>query len=329
MTDGSPLNLSGFGQRQRFGPQYSLGDSGATPWMPGWALPQTVPTQQYIQFPGLNLADWGGQGNLPLPVVLSGMTPFENTGGPAALPRAPDMSITVSDTGTPVEVDGVTWIVFDSGFAVVDNGDGSVTVTSSLTGASGSLSAAAPLLVTGSASFSSTVSLSLSCDTASSFTVSGGSLSLQAISVTPPAELGLLSGATVDAKGRVTALSRQFMGWYRLHAASRSSGDPYWTYVLKRQKAKASWPFMEDETTSDASNPLTISTAWNLQETGNSSSTVGGHDVSSVSGTGDIALDDYSGYFVSHAVLGHFVQVWKIGSEYFFDRPMHVYGTCT
>lgn len=327
------LDTDGMGQRNVYGPQFSFGmDGGATPFVPGIGNPSSAASQPYAPFPVLNLQNYGGYAPFNIPSAVTGS--IGEFGAPPQFQLSQaggsDIQILYYDTSgaSPVltTVSQPTSVLLDGSVNVTDDGNGNLTAVFTGSGTAGTLTASPPLAQSGS-SFSSSISLALSYDSTNSF-ASTSPLTLKTITVTAPTSLGVVSDMTVDTFGRVTAYTKQWMGWYKISSSVRIAGNAYWAYSLERQESKATWPFMQTSTTYDGANPLNI-TAYNLEETANTgTTTANGYNISSVAGTGDLPLTDYTGYYIGAARQYQFVQVWKIGSVYFFSANNFVYGTC-
>ena len=330
------LDTSGFGQENMFGPQFVLGaGQNQSPYQPQISFPSPTSTQQFIPWTGIGLNNYGGYFPFNLPSAVTGAINFgapQSTagGGSQTMLNQQASGLTLSyydsSSGSPVQVDvpSASSLFIQGSVSVTDDGSGNLTAVISSGGSSGTLTSTLP--ITGSGSMASNITLALNYDTTNSF-ASGSSLTLKSVSQTVPVDFGLVSDISVDSWGRVTAWTRQWMGFYKITSASRVSGQGYWSYSLKRQEQAASWPFVQDATTYDSSNPLTI-TAYNMYEIGNTTSVAAGYNISNVSGTSDPSLTDYTGYKLTSALTGQLVQVWKIGSVYMFSSINRIYGTC-
>lgn len=176
----------------------------------------------------------------------------------------------------------------------------------------------------------------INVDTTDSFEpTAGGTLELQAISVTPtdaaiPA-MTLPTDITIDNRGRVTAETTRSIGLFKITKADRVDGQVFWTYTLKRLYDSdatvapiTSFPFTEGRGTTY--------TAYNGLEVANTSSLVYDLDVGSASGTGGIALTGtYDGFFYNSVPVGTVVLAIKEGNvnpQWWFTAPNSITGAC-
>ena len=176
----------------------------------------------------------------------------------------------------------------------------------------------------------------INVDTTDSFEpTAGGTLELQAISVTPTAAAipatTLATDITIDNKGRVTAETTRDIGLFIITKADRISGNTFWTYTLKRLYDSdavggsiPAFPFTEGRGSSF--------TAYNGLEVGNTASIVYGLDVGSTSGTGAITLTGtYDGFSYDAVPIGTVVMCIKEGNvnaQWWFTAPNQIYGAC-
>lgn len=276
------------------------------PWIPGPPVGGFNPTNIFI--------GGGTGGNTE---VFNGTNGTNGTNGGGSDPiscRFYDIS------SNEVTVDPVSQIFFNfPDGEVTDAGNGVVEVTYSTGGATGSLTATLPVVVTPPGSMSSNKLLSLNYDSTDSFVLAGGSsLQLKVITVTPPTDVGLVSDVTVDGFGRVTAFTRQAVGVYKITGAAIQAANGYWEYTAALQKTKATWPFFENDTG-------TV-TCYNFLETANTSTLTYG-EPSTVDGS-QMDLNDYDDFKVNAVPTGVIVQVFKWGTKYWFTANNPISGTC-
>jgi len=176
----------------------------------------------------------------------------------------------------------------------------------------------------------------INVDTTDSFEpTAGGTLELQAISVTPtdaaiPA-MTLPTDITIDNRGRVTAETTRSIGLFKITKADRVDNEVFWTYTLKRLYDSdptvapiTTFPFTEGRGSTY--------TGYNGLEVGNDLSFVYGLDVGSASGTGDITLTGtYDGFVFGSVPIGTVVLAIKEGNvnaKWWFTAPNAVTGVC-
>ena len=276
------------------------------PWVPGPAPGGFQPTNIFI-----------GNGTSGTTETFNGTNGTNGTGGGSADP----VSCRFYDgSSTEIIVDPVTQIFFNfPPGEVTDVGGGVVEVTYSTGASSGNLSVTVPIAVTPGGSMSNNQTVSLNYDSTDSFALLGGtSLQLKAITVTPPTDVGLVSGMTVDGFGRVTAYARQAVGVYKITGSTIQAGGGYWEYSAALQKTKATWPFFENDTG-------TV-TCYNFLETANTSTLTYG-EPSTVDGS-QMDLSDYDDFKVNAVPTGVIVQVFKWGTKYWFTANNPISGDC-
>ena len=281
------------------------------PWIPGPPVGGYMPTNIFI-----------GTGTSAGTEVYNGSNGFNGLNNGAD----PISCKFYNSSSAEVVVEPVTQIFFNfpSG-EVTDAGGGVVVVTYNTSGgAAGILSATAPIVVAPPGSMASNKALSLNYDSTDSFALASGStLALKPITVTPPTDLGVVTGITVDGYGRTTAFTRQFVGVYKITGSLRNTGKRFWTYTMVEQVDDTSaFPWFQNGT-------VTLY-AYNFYETCNAATTkVYGLNASDASTFNvPIVLDDFTGFTVGPAPTGLIVEVWKWNSHYYFSAPNVIDGAC-
>jgi hypothetical protein len=289
---------------------------------------------------------------MPMSFATNQGWPFVgNAGGGSGSGGSIDVSYTTSSgvvTITDViQLDFQSWTIGN----VVENpaGSGIITIqqpggtgsTGNLTVNGGSTTSGSPgplLIATGSGSaFSGNITIGLNYDTTASFDASSSNLQLQNITstvtnaVSVPATT-VVTTASVDTKGRVTAQTTRDVGLFKITKATRVSGDLWWSYTVARLRDSdisgnpiAIFPFTEY--TGSAL------TAYNGLEADNpNSGTCYGLAVASAAGSGSISLDGtYVGFFYNPIPEGTIVIAFKEGSvnpKWWFNAANPITGEC-
>lgn len=163
-------------------------------------------------------------------------------------------------------------------------------------------------------------------------------LQLKSITVTPTAQ-SIDSGTSTrittilatDGKARVQSQTTRDIGMFIITKADRVSGNTYWTYTMRRLYdsdsgglAIPTYPFAEGRSSTY--------TAYNGLEAANTASVVYGLTVSSLTGTGPIALSGtYNGFFYGAVPVGSIVMAMKEGTvnaKWWFTAANPVTGAC-